>query len=299
MTPKFLTTFSKIALITSLVMSASLAMAYDESNGCIQPEIKGYAEHQIGCLSEGLVGVINDENKVGYLDKTGRVMIPFIYDPVPIAVEGGDWIASPFEEGMAIVSKTQPHEEYGEITYYGFIDKSGKPIIPIKYRDAANFSNGIAPVAIAGKLDKDGNPTTIWGFIDKSAKTVIPFDYEDAHSFSEGLAVVAKNGKYGVIDTHGKVVVPFKYEYIADFSEGLAGIYKGNGHIPYSDTIRGKFGYINKAGKVVIPMVHDVESLYDGPYIPSFENGKITIEKYQGEKDVSYCINKTGKKVTC
>ena len=46
----------------------------------------------------------------------------------------------------------------------GFIDKSGKEIIPCIYDVAYEFSDGLVGVELNGK----------WGFIDKSGKEIIP-----------------------------------------------------------------------------------------------------------------------------
>ena len=113
---------------------------------------------------------------------------------------------------------------------YGFIDKTGKEVIPIKYDNAWGFSEGLANVRLNNK----------WGFIDKTGKEVIPIKYDDAESPSEGLAKVKLNDKYGFIDKTGKEVIPIKYDYVADFSEGLAQVKLNN-----------KWFYINQKGECV------------------------------------------------
>jgi hypothetical protein len=93
-----------------------------------------------------------------------------------------------FHEGLAVVAK-------GET--FGFIDLSGKQIIPITYSNAKSFSNQLAPVC---------NNKMQWGFIDKTNKTILPFQYSYADSFDEGTARVMKAGKWMYIDKTGKVV---------------------------------------------------------------------------------------------
>ena len=68
---------------------------------------------------------------------------------------------------------------------WGFIDKTGKEVIPIKYDGAWYFSEGLASVKLNDK----------WGFIDKAGKEVTPIKYDMAISFSEGLANVELNDK--------------------------------------------------------------------------------------------------------
>ena len=76
---------------------------------------------------------------------------------------------------------------------YGFIDKTGKEVIPLKYDNAFDFSEGLALVWLNEKC----------GYIDKTGKEVIPIKYYNADSFSEGLASVRLNGKWGYIDKTG------------------------------------------------------------------------------------------------
>src|ERR1700757_462178 len=84
--------------------------------------------------------------------------------------------------------------------FYGFSDKSGKPVIPPRYGAVKPFSEGLAPVYEAGR----------WGFIDSEGKMKIEPGFWDADTFSDGLAAVHKAG-WGYIDPAGKVVVPSRF----------------------------------------------------------------------------------------
>ena len=79
---------------------------------------------------------------------------------------------------------------------YGFIDKTGKEVIPIKYDNAWNFSEGLASVKLNGK----------WGFINKIGEEVIPLKYDKVENFSEGFAKVKLNGKVFYINKRGECV---------------------------------------------------------------------------------------------
>lgn len=156
---------------------------------------------------------------------------------------------------------------------YGFIDKTGKEIIPTKYDWAGDFNEGLARVALDDKA----------GYIDKKGKVAIPLKYEWAGDFSEGFARVVLNDKFGYIDETGKEIIPTKYEWAGDFSEDLAATnigyinQKGEVVIPYKNLeiqeawdfseglaqveIRGQNGFIDKNGKLVIPAIYS--SMYD------------------------------------
>ena len=90
---------------------------------CERPVVYGYDD--IYCLSDGLAKVKRD-GKYGFIDKTGKVVIPLNYD----------WAWS-FSEGLASVSQNGK---------YGFIDNTGKVVIPLKYDKADSFNNGVAGV---------------------------------------------------------------------------------------------------------------------------------------------------------
>lgn len=118
--------------------------------------------------------------RTGYVDYTGRFVIPQIYD------WGGD-----FSDGLAVISLNKK---------YGFIDKSGKEIIPVKYESAEKFTYGLAPVKINGK----------WGYVDKTGKMIIPAIYDVAINFAiyGGVkkAIASRDGKYFEIDTSGNIL---------------------------------------------------------------------------------------------
>ena len=97
-----------------------------------------------------------------------------------------DWKGE-YYEGLARVSLN------GKL---GFIDKTGKEVIPIKYDDAESPSEGLAKVKLNDK----------YGFIDKTGKEVIPIKYDYVADFSEGLAQVKLNNKWFYINQKGECV---------------------------------------------------------------------------------------------
>jgi hypothetical protein len=102
--------------------------------------------------------------------------------------------------------------------FYGFNDKSAKPVIAPRYGAVKPFREGLAPVYQAGS----------WGFIDSEGKMQIEPDFWDADNFSDGLAAVHKRG-WGYIDRTGKVVIPAGYLQARRFSEGLAPVKSPSG----------------------------------------------------------------------
>ena len=92
---------------------------------------------------------------------------------------------------------------------WGFIDKTGKEIIPLKYEDVGKFKEGLAAVKLTGK----------WGFIDKSGAQIIPLQFEEVKYFYNGMSGAKLNNLWGIIDKSGNEIVPFKYVAVSYFDK--------------------------------------------------------------------------------
>ena len=147
---------------------------------------------------------------------------------------------------------------------WGFIDKTGKEIIPFKYEAAFAYSQGLARVKLNNK----------WGFIDKTGKKIISFKYDDAQIFSEGLATVKLNDKWGFINKAGEEIIPVKYDETRSFREGLVRV-----------KLNDKYGFIDKTGNEVIPLIYD--------WAESFKKGKTGVSF----NDENFHIDKSGNRI--
>ena len=123
-----------------------------------------------GSFSEGLAPV-NLDGRWGFIDMSGNEVVPLKYDDVWYFSEGfapvklndrwgfidrsGNEVLQqleydevlPFSEGFARVRLTDNYNE----DKYGFIDKSGKLAVPLKYDWAGSFSEGLAVVYLNDK----------------------------------------------------------------------------------------------------------------------------------------------------
>ncbi|MDR1594944.1 MAG: WG repeat-containing protein [Prevotellaceae bacterium] len=247
-------------------------------------------------FSEGLAA-ISENGRWGFIDQTGKTVVPFIYEKV-----------NDFSDGLAAVEKSKYK--------WGVVDKTGKEVVPCiyssiepeyEYGRTTPFSNGVAFVTKAGKdgrsrhgfIDKTGKELTPFIFsntlitisdrlvkiedgygndriFDRTTKELNPIVYDYIGKLSEGRILVRKNGKIGYVDTAGIEVIPCKYLYSlsSDFSEGLASLTKYK-----------KYGCIDKNGNEVIPFV------YDG--IGNFHEGLAWAKK---NKKYGY-IDQSGKEV--
>jgi hypothetical protein len=187
-------------------------------------------------------------------------------------------LIGPFSDGKPPETVLPAYDGKGR---YGYIDKTGQFVIPPKYGNAGDFSEGLAPVSIGGRWDI---PTAFlamvyvdgrWGYINTKDELVIKPRFLDhrhsemvgpgAYPFSEGLAPVSVPFKcdgrpstgtaWAYIDKSGNEVLSGqemdKNQYLpkeisgstaGSFSEGLA---------IYSPT--GIEGFIDRQGRCVIP----------------------------------------------
>lgn len=100
---------------------------------------------------------------------------------------------------------------------YGYIDTNGEIKIKPQFIDAKDFSQKLAAVKVEGKDGKER-----WGFINKKGKEKIPFEYHSTSNFSQGLCAVKRNGKWGYINKKGELVIPYKFDLVEDFEYGTA-----------------------------------------------------------------------------
>lgn len=117
---------------------------------------------------------------------------------------------------------------------YGFIDRSGKTVIPTRFDSAYGFSEGLAAVQIDQKF----------GFINTKGEVVIAAQFDGVSPFSEGLAAVLVGTKFGYINTKGLLVITPQFVYVNSFHNGRAAV-KLNGE-PRSFDQGGKVGHIGK-----------------------------------------------------
>lgn len=239
-------------------------------------------------------------SKWGYIDISGKLMLPAVYDDatgfsedLAAVKKDGRWqfidkkgnslaipqvdSCTPFYNGMAAVKKGSS---------WGFIDKTGKLLIACQYNNVRLFSEGKAAVYENGWqfIDKTGKRlfnvscTDILanGFyggtciIQRNNKIVIidstgkETDLTDPLLFHEGLAAKkGSSGNKGYVDSSGQFKISAQYAIAGDFSEGLAPVAKA-----------GKpFGYINQAGELKIKPAY----LYAGRFV----NGLAPVQDYK------------------
>lgn len=179
-------------------------------------------------FDEGMCAVVNDDKEIGFVDETGKVVIPCQYVS-----------HSYFSEGLVKVQQVETFK-------IGYINRKGETVIPFIYRRGGDFKNGIATVC-----NEDG----MWGCINQKGEIVIPFTFYSQLHFYDGMAcVVGTNDLWGFADEKGNLAVPYQWKSVALFFYGLAGVEDSNE----------LWGFIDKKGNLVIPCQWAVAEGFDG-----------------------------------
>jgi hypothetical protein len=223
-------------------------------------ELTPYQFYDVQNFSEGvaLVSICdgNGENcKYSYIDKTGKTVLEL---PAKYVSCGS------FYDGLAVVGIIAEGNGEAMSDYrYGYIDITGKEVIPPTFYQAGDFRYNRAPV--------ESSDYKV-GYINKTGKVVIPYKYYKMgdmkdYLFSEGLAAVFVKDelksekyntvhKYGYIDVNGKEVIPLKYNMASDFKNGVAVVYNRTGQYT-GQLYYTKKGLIDKTGKELTPIKYD------------------------------------------
>ncbi len=129
---------------------------------------------------------LTPERKTGFINKYGNQVIPFQYN----TQVGNDPV---FSEGLAVIGMSS-NNIYG--IEKGYIDKSGKIVIPPTFTSAKPFEKGLAEVSKKDKV----------GFINKLGKEVIPIKYVSVY-YDDSIIICSNEDeteeKY--INRNGKV----------------------------------------------------------------------------------------------
>lgn len=191
-------------------------------------------QHFTGEFGEGMYCVTEGwDGKYGFIDTKGEVAVPFQFEK-PCGV---------FSDGMATFTDSTDMS--------GYMNKSGKIVIPAQYSYAEKYSDGLAYVANdenMGFIDKTGkmvidtkgkfssgggfikgfcvvvDDSDLMGIVNKKGEVIVPFEYV-INALSDDMYVACKSDdslKYGAFSYDGKQSIPFEYDDLSDFHNGWA-----------------------------------------------------------------------------
>ena len=156
---------------------------------------------------EGFARVLRD-NKYAFIDRRGRNITGFKYDHA----------GHEFSDGLAVVGvdiRTGENDHLGkEIVKkkYGFIDPSGREVIPLTFDGASEFHHGVAAASMNGKS----------GYIDKEGGTLLPFEYEHTARFTGGFGLIKDKGRTWFVNREMKEAFPLDVDFASIFQDGRA-----------------------------------------------------------------------------
>lgn len=183
--------------------------------------------------------------KWGFVDTTGQLAIPAIYDHVGF-----------FSEGMAAVNMAGK---------WGYIDKAGELIIKPVFKSAWNFKEGMARVKPFGQNEH---------YINVAGKKIQSEEWIATGDFSESMALVRVGNAYGYIDTTGRLLIPANYTSGSEFNLGHAIV-----------TFADYQGLINKKGEIVIdPSFDRIKAVQDTNLLICTRDGSSLIYDVNGDE---------------
>jgi len=186
--------------------------------------------------------LVRVDGKAGFIDKTGVLVIPAIYDALFWHGEWGSYLPR-FYNNHVVIRKNGMH---------GILDRYGNVVMPFEYdRIGDNFDSTFSGFPL--RASRGG----YWGFVNEYGEEIIPFEFGAAQPFSNGLAAVTKGGwgdNWGFIDTTGELVLPFEF-FIGDQWEGWSAFDEHGLLVLPSRDHRNLWGVglLNRSGEWVLP----------------------------------------------
>lgn len=205
--------------------------------------------------------VKNLENKIGLVDYSGRLTIPFLYDTL-------------YQEHSVPRTEGYIAKKNG---FYGFVSRTNRIIQPFEYK-FIYILNGNA--VFVNQNDKVG-------MFDENGKLIIPFEYDAIYptyynDFNktfpdiENIYMVERNGKFGTVDDKNNVVIPATYDGLSGWVE-----YGPDAHFVKNNE---KYGIISHKGKMIIPIIYEYIGLPQNGLIQVKQNGKQGVITWENEE---------------
>jgi hypothetical protein len=186
---------------------------------------------------EGLSPVSNASiDRFGYIDKTGKLVVDYIY-----------YETGMFSEGLARVYTPNKFTGRGG---FGFVNKDGHLVIDNFFDETRLFKEGYNFVGIYSQ-----DHILRWGVIDKDGSAKTEFNFFDCKDFSESMAAVQglDDTLWHYIDNNTFNQVSEKYKYCGSFKNGKAFVI---------DKDNRKY-FINKSGNILFELPKDANIIFD------------------------------------
>lgn len=137
--------------------------------------------------------------------------------------------------------------------FYGLIDSTGKFLIEPQYSFLFNLQDGFFKAE-----DRDGNT----GVVDKTGQVIVAREYDDVFHLQKNFFMVEKDQLNGCYDITGKQIFPASSTLGIFFVDGLSTV-----------TDEFKTGMIDSTGKYFIPLDYDSIGYFFNGYTTMTKNG--------------------------
>lgn len=269
-----------------------------DNKGRVIANLFAYQDALGAQMSSGLLPVVKN-GKVGYINKTGKVVIGFHYDKL---TQGG-W-ARAAQDGRIVVRKNGA---------WGIIDTRGKVIVAFDrtISHISDFAHGTATIskgAHSYQIDRSGKRITTDQTVSHRDTPVAtpPIQTQTQTQPNQrtnhqpqmpqgaaGFRPHTQDGKWGFVDARGVTMIVYAFDEVRPYSENMAAVRLGE-----------RWGFINAAGDLVIDFRFEnsgISTVNATPSTPSepliFTHGKAWIGNLtDGTK---MCINTRGDAVAC
>lgn len=225
---------------------------------------------------------VSKDNKYGYINQSGNVVIPVTndFDDSKMSMVHYGNSASYRKNNLYILKK----QDNNGIWKYGLADDTGKEILPIIYNDIndidyeknyrGTYSGGF-PLIVT---DEEYN----MGLIDNKGNFIINPIYKSV-TFMEGFFIASKNNTanekvYDLIDSTGNIILENakEYKYKNDSNKSAVFIVNENN----------KYGAVDEKNNIIVPFIYD-EINFDVKFLQCTLNNKVGIINFQGETVIS------------
>ncbi|WP_158598371.1 WG repeat-containing protein [Falsibacillus albus] len=213
--------------------------------------------------------LIEMDDHFGVIDREGSYIVDPVYTAITEFSENRAAIVD--RDGFQMIDEngtilTKRHYEYigimkngralaggqqGGTTLYGYLNRSGKEAIALKFLSGTDFHEGVAVVKLKEDLFALINVNGEWlktypyhqvlsehedrlafqkkehglyGFIDRENNVVIIPKFTGAQPFENDRAIVADDDRYGLIDREGDYIIPPAYSDIQSLGENRAAV---------------------------------------------------------------------------
>ncbi|MDY6085120.1 MAG: WG repeat-containing protein [Dialister sp.] len=185
--------------------------------------------------------------KWGVINRTGKVVIPIMYDKVALSLADEKHRAADLEgDGR------KNFIEVSQGSLRGFYNREGKQIVPLSYKSRSVWNEGY--LAVQGENKKIG-------FYKNDGTKIAPFVYDEVSDFENGHAIVKSGSRYGYINGSGKEIAPV-YKEARYFEYGAA---------PVLDEAKNLWGVINEKGKYIAQPSYKATG-------PSYSDGLLAVQ---------------------